>query len=109
MHQELKLNPPDPPVLKGLGRFRVCSRRWQGGQEMGDRGCDQLLLEAVDIIIPPLSWPGDLQDILFMLLRRDAPIKCSRLRLSLHERHTLTCSNLSMDSDVPSGHQTLLL
>lgn len=108
VHQELKLNPPDPPVLEGLGRFRVCSGRWQRGREMGDRGCDQFLLEAADIIIPPLSWPGDLQDIPSMLLRRDAPIKRSRLRHSLHERHTLTCSNMSMGSDVPSGHQTLL-
>lgn len=30
VHQELKLNPPDPPVLEGLGRFRVCSGRWRG-------------------------------------------------------------------------------
>lgn len=109
MHQELKLNPPDPQELKGLGRFKVCSGRWQGGRGMGGRGCDQFLLEAADIIIPPLSWPGDLQDIPSVLLRRDAHVRSSRLRLSLHDRHTLTCSNLSMGSDVPNGHQTLLI
>lgn len=80
VHQELELKPPDSPVPKRLGA-----------------GCDQFFLEAVDIGMPPLPWPGALQNILCHAVQEGCSLthRHAMLKNSPGDRHALTCSNMS--------------